>query len=523
MRKYGIKYLLIALLAMTIAGCASGSAPLVDLPAPISGHINISNPDSDGNVLVAGSAGAVDGGSLVLVVNETTTGVSAVMILDMLVKSAHAQSSAYPDICNTDGRACGMAGTDGSFDVTIPAAIGDSLAIGVIDWNGRWISEILRRDIPSTETALCADADVNGAIVDIKVLNTSTSDTVYAMLKQGSADTPNQIVIGTSTTEGEVFDIEGCYAHSLDIQKDSSGSIALVATSKDDKIIWFGVFDGSDIVDKEHFTLSDEPMSVNYASSGNGPIVALKTSSTVILAEISETDGSTVQSMEITDGAGVSITGLTRGLRIGLMEMTGEQFLGLLITDKGSSSNTFMTIFLLDGMREYKTWENGSAPFFGNFDTLSDGTLWSQKDSVVNYIKLAFLGSKADGNFLQTFELWIAAYPLTKETPIDAGSDIHIHYAGAISPRQVFELKKISVAVGRDLPNDRDGIITTSKGNLLAINLIEPDTPSPEEITLDGVATGSDLVAIDILNSEETAYVADGTGEKAILADGVFP
>jgi hypothetical protein len=524
MRNLRMKSLIIALLAVVLTGCASGSAPLVDLPAPISGHINISNPDSDGNVLVAGSAGAVDGGSMVMVVNETTAGVSAMTILNLLVKPAYAESSEFPSLCSMTGRACAVSETDGSFTVTIPAAIGDSLAIGVIDSSGNWISEVLRRDVPATdtETQTCADEGVNGAVVDIKTLATETSGVVYAMLKQGSEGTPNQLVIGNSTTEGEVFDIEGCHAHSLDVQPTSTGDIAkLVVTSQDDKIVWFGTFDGSDIVDGKYFTLETEPMSVNYASSENGPVVALKDSTSVTLAEISETDGSIVQSMDISISNSGPVEGLTRSSRIGLMEMDDGQFFGMLITDRGSSAEAFVTLFLLNGMHEYATLQNGGDLLFKALETLSDGSLWSYEQSNVDHqIRLALLGSNTHGNFLQTFGIYIDAVPLAKEKAIDSDSLISFNNAGSLSPYQNFELKNIAVAVD-SVTSGKDGVITTSKGSLLIIDLIEP-TSQPEEILLPGVATDSNLVAISILSKEETAYVADGTAEKAVNIDEVF-
>jgi hypothetical protein len=532
MRNVGIKYLIIALLAVVLAGCASGSAPLVDLPAPISGHINISNPDSDGNVLVAGSAGAVDGGSMVMVVNETTAGISAVMILDLLVKPAYAQSSAFPSICNTTGRACGVAGADGSFTVTLPAAIGDSLAIGVIDSSGRWISEILRRDVSTTETETCADEGVSGAVVDIKTLFTETSGVVYAMLKQGSDETPNQLVIGSSTTEGEVFDIEGCHAHSLDVQLVSPGEVAkLVVTSQDDKIVWFGTFDGSDIVDGKYFTLETEPMSVNYASSENGPVVALKGTTSVTLAEISETDGSIVQSMDVTNGNSSIVEGLTRSSHLSLMEMADGQFFGMLITDKGDTANSYLTFFLLDGLHEYDTMGN-SVDALSNLKTMPDGSFWNRKISGTSEeeINLVLIGWTGTDYIAMTFGIYVKLSPnlasvqLTKETEIDTQTAINAIENSGESPPQSFELKNIAVSVMPDNQQDADiieGVITTSEGKLFTVNLEQP-TDLWGLIALPSVAANSDLVAISILNAAEAAYVADATAGRAVIAEGVF-
>ena len=113
-----LKSAVLALLLFAVAGCGSASAPPVDLPAPITGRIDVSSPDADGNVTITGSAGAVEGASLFMAVNESVS--ASLQLLDALVPSAYAGS--FPAVCYEAGHACAVAESDGSFVIILQAS-----------------------------------------------------------------------------------------------------------------------------------------------------------------------------------------------------------------------------------------------------------------------------------------------------------------------------------------------------------------------------------------------------------------
>jgi len=137
-------YISVIILLALLTSCGSLSAPPVELPAPVTGRIEISDPDADGNVTITGSAGAVPGGSMVMAVNESVAGTVAMSILDLLVKPAYAET-VFPTICSSTGYACAVADSDGAFVIILAADSNDSIVIGIIDSStGEFISEVIR-------------------------------------------------------------------------------------------------------------------------------------------------------------------------------------------------------------------------------------------------------------------------------------------------------------------------------------------------------------------------------------------
>ena len=104
-------------------GCSgtvsSISAPPVDMPAPITGRVDVSSPDASGMVTVKGTAGAVPAGSLVMAVNEGVSSAKMLRIMNFFVSDAYAQDASFPAICNETGHACALADVDGSFVILL--------------------------------------------------------------------------------------------------------------------------------------------------------------------------------------------------------------------------------------------------------------------------------------------------------------------------------------------------------------------------------------------------------------------
>ncbi|HPM42044.1 MAG TPA: hypothetical protein PLY45_06380, partial [bacterium] len=169
MKTYRPGFLWALILTFFLAGCGSqASAPPVDLPAPVAGFIEVSSPDADGNVTVTGSEGAVPGGAIVMIVNESASASLIAPMIGAFVSEAYAADD-LPAICSEPGHSCTVADSDGKFVVVIAAAEGDTLTIGIIDSEGNWISELLTESVPEPEPepeANCSGESVAGDAVD---------------------------------------------------------------------------------------------------------------------------------------------------------------------------------------------------------------------------------------------------------------------------------------------------------------------------------------------------------------------
>jgi hypothetical protein len=502
----------IIIFVIFLLGCGSVSAPPVELPAPITGRVDVSAPDASGNVTITGTEGAVTEDNIVMVVDETLVGTVSMRILNNLIQAAYAADGDLPSICTETGHACALATSDGSFTVIIPASVGDSLAIGLINKSGKFISDLLRVVVPESGTPSpsenCLSEGVTGAVVDIKIAFTGG---IPVMLKQGSATTTNQLVVGypSSTT----VSISGCYAHSLDILHTALGDMIAV-TSKEDKILWAGRLVNGEVRDSRHFKLGDEPMHIAYVDLPTQPIIALKTSDTVKLARISTSEGNIMEEMIIVQANAIPVSGLTRSLKLDVVPLSVSfgHYLGLLITDDGNSANSYLTLFQADGIVHKGTWSrseiNAVNPLPGA-DSFVDAILY--KAGPAPYMYIALLDSGLAANALRRYNVKIdPAKPLPYNDDLSAIPSLY-------APELEFELnwgmgamKKI--VLSEAISNSPRAIMSDASGNLL-LQLLSSALPIQ---AVSVWASGHDIVAIDLNDEMQKLFGADAT-DSAIL------
>lgn len=147
------KLFIVIIVFVSCVACNKASAPPVDLPAPVTGRVDVgptdvSSPDEDGNVQIAGGADSAPAGAVVMAVNETVAGSAASWFFHLPISSAHA-SGPFPAVCYDVGHACTRANSDGSFSLSIAGGEEDSIAIGIIDEDdGEFISPVSRIEVP---------------------------------------------------------------------------------------------------------------------------------------------------------------------------------------------------------------------------------------------------------------------------------------------------------------------------------------------------------------------------------------
>lgn len=497
------------IIAIISAGCGSVSAPPVDLPAPITGRVDVSSPDGDGNVTITGSEGAVEGGNIVMVVNESVA--TAWKLLDKLIPPAYAQT--LPSICSEVGHACTVAADDGSFQVTIPASTGDVLVIGLIDEDGNWISDTISVPVPESGTpdpsANCAGEGVTGTVVDVKIAPTSG---VPVLLKQGSDTTTNELVIGTSNPT--TVAVNGCYAHSLAFFATNSGD-AIAVTSKDDLILWAARMVGNDIQDARSFTLDYEPMHIAFVDLPAQPIVAIRTSaSTVGLAAISTSEGTIAT--EMPSGA----TGVTRSIALDVLPATNSagQYLGMLTVDDGTHVNASITLFQAETLSAKGAFSVDNITQYNQGNPLlsiTDAALYRSLVGGTNdyYFYLAVLDSSSSENALKKYSLW---YETSTHVQLRTSTDLsaitnflpptyamgHIESGSALN----------NIVRGTFTSDGDMGIMTKADGTLYE-QMLWTDN---DIAFLYDWAPGDSIVALDTLPASHELFGADATAGSAI-------
>jgi hypothetical protein len=497
------------LISFFAAGCGSVSAPPVDLPAPITGRVDVSSPDADGNVTITGSEGAVEGGYIVMVVNESVA--TAWKLLDKLIPSAYAQT--LPTICSAIGHACTVAAADGSFQVVIAASINDTLVIGLIDENGDWISEVIRVLVPESGTpdpsANCVGRGVTGTVVDVKIAPTSG---VPVLLKQGSDATTNELVIGTSNPA--TVAITGCYAHSLAFYATSSGD-AIVVTSKDDRVLWAARMVGNDVRDTRSFTLDYEPMHIAFVNLPTQPVIAIrKTASTIALAGISTSEGTIA--LEMDSGA----TGVTRSTALDAlpMENNAGQYLGMLVVDDGTHIGASITLFEADTLSNKGSFSRDVISQYNQgfpLDSITDALLYRVQSGGTNdyYLNLAILDSSSTVNILKKYSIWyttstnerlLRSVDLASVTTFlpPTHSIWHTEAGAALN----------NITRGTFMTTGDMAIMTEADGKLFEQELWTDN----DILYLHDWAPGDSIVALDALPGSHELYGADATAGTAI-------
>ncbi len=496
--------------AALLGACGSASAPPIDLPAPITGRVDVSSPDDSGNVTVTGTEGAVTGGALVMVVNEGEAESASIKLMDYLIPSAYAVE--YPETCSVVGHACVYAEDDGSFVVVIAASAEDPLTIGLIyPYNGAWRSEQIQLTVPTPAEPEenCAGLGLSGKAVDVEIAPVSG---VPVLLKQGSDTTTNQLVIGAAAET--TVAVNGCYAHSLAI-RNISGADRIVVTSKDDKTIWMGKFQGGAFTDERAFTLSDEPMHAMFIEAFAAPLVAFKTASSVALSLVSMIDGSMIQTLSISL-ASAPLEGLTRSLSLDSLKMANDynQYLGLLITDKGDNVDAYVTLFRADDLAEdaLTVQRTGLAGLAGAPSSIVDGALYVYNSEEVD---IAILDSAIAGtNNLVDAKIYYDTTYLLNET-----SDLNYSKLSDIKTGQINQhptLEKLEKVVVKRSTSPEVAFAVAADGLLLMQQLTYL---FPYE-TASWAPSGS-IVALDLNDDLQLMYGADVVTGAVIDGSGL--
>ncbi len=507
---------LLASLFFTSCGSSAASAPPVDLPAPITGRITISNPDADGNVTITGTAGAVTADAMVMAVNEEVAGTVAIKFLGMIIKSAYAQT-VYPSVCDEAGHACTVADSEGAFEMTLAAEIGDSIVIGIIDEDtGEFISDLLRRTVGEDDpTATCDAYNVDGAVVDVAI---EFANGYPILLKQGTPTGTNHLLIGEGTPVS--VSIGGCFAHSIAAVEITDGRTQVVVTSKDDSIVWSGRIDGTTVSETNSFSIDYEPMHVKFASTDTtNAIIALKSGDAVSIAHISSADGTISDKTSIDPDDGDT---LTQSIAIDTISMESGTDLGVILTNTGSTNSSYLTLFSTDDMTIVSTIIPETLSHFIGTNNPADVILYMDSFSIVG---TAILDSSQNKVYMNTF-----LYQDSQQATIYLNSDTNLTNSITWHP-DIFDdnlydanapVQKIALT-SQEYNSSTQQMPTvvgaTSDGRLWfgrALNFISSNPEKPSSITT--LASGSDLVAISIDSTDKNAFVADYTNGVAISA-----
>lgn len=328
-RRY-IYYFAVLLALAAMAGCASASAPPVDLPAPVTGQIDISSPSAEGKVTITGSEGAVTGGATVLAINESAAETSLWQLTDFLFPKAYAQ--ALPSVCDLAGRVCAVAESDGSFTMEIDAVVGDQIILVLIDEDGEEISDRTTVAVPAGSGIVACGSSFEGNLVDIA----DVGGVVYSLF-EGSADSANKLIIGSSE-----FEIPGCYARDVAVIEESTGSILIAAVSSSDNTLWIGRWNGESLTLGLTYTMDIAPYRAAFAGDSTEVIVA-GTGNSAQVDLISVADGSTTHSLTTNNTGENGITALNV---IGPFADSG--YLGIVVAS--DAAGYYLTFFLASSL-----------------------------------------------------------------------------------------------------------------------------------------------------------------------------
>ncbi len=310
---------------VVLAGCgASASAPPIDLPAPVVGRIAVSTPDATGKVTITGSEGAVTGSAIVLAINESLEASSALWkITDILIPFAYAQ--VLPSVCSESGHWCTVASADGSFEIIIDAAIGDSIVLVLIDQEGNERSPRVRVVVPSTNLALdgCSGMGVNGSMTDL-----FNAEGAGVSLYEGDDTLNNKVIFGTAAVT-----VPGCYAKDVEFISTGPDGGTVVALSENDKTIWVGAYAGGVFIYAQTFIMDDTPLALADIGQKDFLAIALQSSAGFFVGRLSLADGTVDNRITLPDPIITThvLDGIIRMKSVGPFT-DGGYLLGLLMT-----------------------------------------------------------------------------------------------------------------------------------------------------------------------------------------------
>ena len=284
-RKY-IYYFAALLTIAVMTGCAGASAPPLDLPAPVTGQIDVSGPSAEGKATVTGNEGAVTGGSTVLAINDSEVEASLWQVTDFLFPKAYAQ--ALPGVCDLVGRSCAEAGADGTFTLNIDAVVGDDIILVLISSDGEEISDRVTVTVPAGTGIEACGSGFEGSLVAIA----DVGGAVYSLF-EGSEEKANVFKVGS-----QEFEIPGCYAKDIAVIEESSGTKLIAVVSSSDNTLWIGRWNGTSLTMGLTYTTDIEPQKAAFAGDSTEVIVSGKGNS-LYVELISVADGSTINSIEL--------------------------------------------------------------------------------------------------------------------------------------------------------------------------------------------------------------------------------
>lgn len=205
--------ILFLMIVLGLGGCGTttgsgASAPPISLPAPVTGRMTVAGPDESGVALVVGDEGAVPAGAVVHAINGSKETVTLRFIEMGLswIPEAHAQTT-LPEVCNRTFHACALAGSDGSFEISILAAEDEEIVVEILDpTSGQRISERFRRPVPRNVHHFVRP------VADLGLLaNTVTGDhNLYVLMPRTVEDPQGRVaIVDLDTNTGTVVPFAG--------------------------------------------------------------------------------------------------------------------------------------------------------------------------------------------------------------------------------------------------------------------------------------------------------------------------
>lgn len=340
--------LILVLIVLFAAGCGAASAPPLDLPAPVTGQIDVSPPDASGKSTITGSEGAVTANNIVLAGNADLTETALLWKLtDALVKNAHAQTSSLPEICTTVGYSCTVAGIDGSFTMTIDAVVGNSIYVVLVDVHGTEISPRSDFTVPAWQLSIsaagCSGTSSHGYLVDVKHIGGDT-----LALFEGDGETGKQNILQMGSGSGSHrIDLPGCYAKQLAILPLAEETVLVAMISSSDKIVWSGILSPNGLIGINTHIVSDYPLAATFVDDSSTLLIAKGSGSTYTLEQLVLDDGSSSDTLTIpTPSNGDTLNGIL-GVKVLGPFVDGGYFGALVSTGIDGSSNpqSYMLFF----------------------------------------------------------------------------------------------------------------------------------------------------------------------------------
>ncbi len=149
-----------------------------------------------------------------------------------------------------------MAAPDGSFILIIDAAVGDAIALVLINLGGEEISDRTVVIVPAissaVETGECAGLGLSGQMIDVAIPNGSKM-----ALHEGDELFTNRIV-----TDAGAYALPGCVVTDMDVILGTNEGDKIVVISEEESTVWVGTWDGATFTSANSFTLEEPPLKV---------------------------------------------------------------------------------------------------------------------------------------------------------------------------------------------------------------------------------------------------------------------